>query len=730
MNNTCSAARPSGETSGHQWHWMLGSVAMMLLVSPGSRAHALNLYRLGGEDGNRWEAALSDRPGTYAIVDSAGRVVGRGNVGTPTTHATWVETLAVSVDSIGGNWLRPFRVPDTLNLAQDGVRTRVPRGLYDNVVTSDGCSEQSSSIQRVQPMFDGDPNTAAFFTASGSEDPEITYGFFVQNAIVDMGIDYPVNRIRFFPRLGRDNAKLDELLEKMDPPRLKREDLAEEDFSRNTLPWFEVSGANSSRSFAPYCFWRSVQNPWFVSQRFGRARTDPLLTVLRRDTENTDVVVDFSFPIQQLQWLAVRPVMPTENWEIAEFQIFGEGYVRRATYASAILDWGGNVALGKIRWQGERDENAKVVIQTRSGTDPEPNRYWLSTAVPGEFREIGLEEYERAPVFDRKITLDEAHWSFWSPPYAWETGQRDSTTAEELWLDGTPLLSPSPSRYFQLRIAFVSTPAAAARLRSLEIQFSEAAAEEAVAEVWPLDASRTESTPFTYSLRSTLTDANLGFDRLEIFTLVRVDTVRSVRVDAAEMVEHFPPEVLEDRIIVGFPKLQGSEDTYKLIEVEFDTKVVRYGTEFQGWIFASDANAVKQLVQPGDATVEFPGDALGVRTGELGEGLLARVEAVPNPFSPNGDGINDVLQFRFQLHEVTAPRALSLRIYDLSGRMIRQLDRRLVVHGLFGEDAGELAWDGLGDDGERAVPGVYLYRLCLDVDKGTEEHLGTIAVAF
>ena len=728
-NSGCMGSTARG-MSGRRGHWILGSAVLALLVFPGVRVHAFNLYRLGGEDGNPWQAALSDQPGAYVILDSAGGVEDRVSVGTPATYATWNETLAVFVDSVGGNWLRPFWVPDTLNLARDGVRDRVARGLYDNVATSDGCSEQSSSVFRVEPMFDGDPNTAAFFTASGSEDPQITYGFFVQNAIVDLGADYPVNRIRFFPRLGRNNPRLDELLGAMNPPRLEREELGEEDFSDNLLPWYEVSGANSARSFAAHCTWRTAQNPWFRSMRFGRAGIDPLLTTLRTDTENTDAVVDFRFTLQQFQWLAIRPIRPRENWEIAEFQVFGEGYVRRAIYTSTILDWGENVALGRIRWQGERDENARVIIQTRSGTDPEPNRYWLATAVPNEFREIMREEYERASLSERRITLDEEHWSFWSPPYEWNAGRRDSTVEEQLWLDGTPLLSPSPSRYFQLRIAFLSTPEESARVRSLDIQFSDLAADEVVAEIWPLDASRTESTRFTYSLRPSLTDANLGFDRLEIFTLVRVDAVRSVRVDEVEVIEQFPPEILDDRIVVGFPKLRGGGDTFKLIEVEFDTRVVRYGTEFQGWIFASDANAVKQLVQPGNATLEFPGDALGVRTGSLGAGLLARVEVVPSPFTPNGDGVNDVVQFRFQLHEVTAPRALSLRIYDLGGRIIRRFASERVVHGLFDEATQGLFWDGLDDGGDRVAPGVYLYRLSLDADRGDEERLGTIAVSY
>ena len=65
--------------------------------------------------------------------------------------------------------------------------------------------------------------------------------------------------------------------------------------------------------------------------------------------------------------------------------------------------------------------------------------------------------------------------------------------------------------------------------------------------------------------------------------------MRSVRVDAEEVIDLFPPQIEADRILLPLPRLQGSGDTFKLLEVVFDVRVVRYGTEFQGWVFASDS---------------------------------------------------------------------------------------------------------------------------------------------
>lgn len=70
-----------------------------------------------------------------------------------------------------------------------------------------------------------------------------------------------------------------------------------------------------------------------------------------------------------------------------------------------------------------------------------------------------------------------------------------------------------------------------------------------------------------------------------------------------------------------------------------------------------------------------------------------------NPFTPNGDGINDIVTFNFEQLGVADPQ---LRLYDVSGRMIITLQERTGF---------TFVWNGTDRFGNQALPGVYLYLL-------------------
>jgi flagellar hook assembly protein FlgD len=87
---------------------------------------------------------------------------------------------------------------------------------------------------------------------------------------------------------------------------------------------------------------------------------------------------------------------------------------------------------------------------------------------------------------------------------------------------------------------------------------------------------------------------------------------------------------------------------------------------------------------------------------------------VPSPFSPDGDGIDDVAFLRYTLD--AAVSLARVRIYDASGREVYEHEAELA-----GRD-GQLAWDGRSSSGERLRIGIYVVLFeALDADGGAVE---------
>lgn len=704
-------------------------LAVLALAAVDAPLDAASVYRLGG-DGNPWEAGVSFTPGSAIELRGDGTRA-LEPLYTWRSYATWAETLTAVVDSTGGPWLRPFFAPDTLNLAQDGVRDRVAHGDRGNLAMSGSCNEMAAFLYRVGRMFDGNPRTATYFNVGLGTPKELEEAaFLAQSTIVDLGADYPVERVRFFPRLGRDNPRLDELLDTMGRPRLHPEELGEEDFADHYLPWFELSGASSQVGLSWDCSGFGRPEEWFgqIPHYILNTRGDSRLEVLARELANQDPIVEVAFPARPLQYIALRPLDLLRDYEIAELQVFGRGHVPRAVYTSTVLDLGGPKALGELRWWGRQPARSRVLVRTRSGSDGEPLRYWLPGSVPGEWVETTREEYLRAPARERRATDDEVNWSAWSVPYLWDEALSEETDPRR-WPGGTPILSPGPAPYLQVQVLFLSEVDHGAALRNLDLRFSDPAARDLVAEIWPVEVEAGQRVTFTYSLRPDLVRNDPGFDRLEIFTLIRADSVRSVTVDRVELGAR-SARIRPDRIVVSLPRLRGERDTAKLVQVVFDARVVRYATEFRSRVYDVAGTLVRQLSRPGDADPSLPGNALSVRLSSLDAGPLARVRAVPAVLSPNGDGANEVVQFHFDLYDVIAERDLWVDLYTLGGDRVRRLGPIGVRHGAYGPTRPAPAWDGRDEDGRPVPPGSYLFRLSVDADRGQAVATGVVRVVY
>ena len=247
-----------------------------------------------------------------------------------------------------------------------------------------------------------------------------------------------------------------------------------------------------------------------------------------------------------------------------------------------------------------------------------------------------------------------------------------------------------------------------------------------------------------------------GFSSLEISTPVKVDAIDRIGIslpDGSRLEQDFsdsdlsalPVErgdfridlVEEDRFQISFPKVENSriaEEQMTTLDVVFQCVVLRTGTAFSSLALSETPGEVPQRVVGGNvfaltqesanaSLIRDPGN-LVVQVAKKGD-LLINVNAVPTVFTPNGDQINDSAQIHFDITDLISGANVGLRIYDLSGSMVREVYRGIEQSGRFTR-----TWDGTDGQGNTVPPGLYIFNIDLDTDGGTAEASGLIGVAY
>ena len=418
--------------------------------------------------------------------------------------------------------------------------------------------------------------------------------------------------------------------------------------------------------------------------------------------------------------------------ELAEFEVFGGGFVNQASYLSDIIELDDLASWGPISWSGRQDPNARIDIRTRTGADLQPDIFWEArpehqdsvkylqgggTLTAKDYKT----RYDRLPdVFKpveqrNRVSPDTENWSFWSSPY-------------DFGKPGADVVSPSSRQFIQLSADFTSTTEDGGKIDYIEFKASvPPAVRGIVGEIFPPETQIGEVTQFTYFIKPTIRAGDQGFDSVEIATpsgFTSVDSLRIEGVDQADFTWTSQPDGLGFE--VQLPRKLGPTDSGAVLEVVFKASVLRaVGTFFDGRVFDSTKpHEVRQQIEPGNAADEAESELLSVRT-SVGRSLLFAPRVFPRIFTPNGDAINEVLNISYTLLRVTAPVPVSVAIYDLSGALIKQV--------YAGDDPiGEYtrSWDGTDGSNRRVVPGIYLYRLAVDLHTETEISSGIISVVY
>jgi hypothetical protein len=484
--------------------------------------------------------------------------------------------------------------------------------------------------------------------------------------------------------------------------------------------------------------------------------------------------------------------LTTVGFEVAEMQVFGEGFVPTAVYHSDIFDMGSDLAVwGNLDWEEDSEGDpirSRAAISTRSGRDSTPVVFrrirsdgedvpWKAADTLPEgsaaqqlaaafdatsldvreaeiiYRDLSVEErdaisltqadYSSLRSAERGSVRDDLdNWSTWSPPYR---------------LAGVRIVSPSPRRYFQFNVDYSSEDLFSAKgLGSLSFDFtSPSLAEQIIAEIRPRQADLGQTTDFSLVIVPELRPSvDRGFNSIVVSTPVRVLSLGRVHMtlpDGTQLEEDFSGadlaalpvtgatfaivEVADDHFQIDLPLVEASRlgpGQTTILEVDFACVVLRTGTEFTVEAMLEGADEVPQRALAGNARILSQGgitvirdpSKLAVQVEKRG-GLLTNVGVSHRVITPNGDGANDVTSIRFDITDLTSGGDVDVRIYDLSGRLVRVVDTGRYASGRFARD-----WDGTDRQGNTVPPGIYLYTVGVNADAGDAARSGTIAVAY
>ena len=419
------------------------------------------------------------------------------------------------------------------------------------------------------------------------------------------------------------------------------------------------------------------------------------------------------FPLQEVRHVQLRALAllgtEQESGQLAELLAFGEGFVSEVVLTSPLITLPGSRMFSFLSWEGEAPNDTRIEVRTRSGDDLRQELiYYDVLGYPME-----PERWERARESNRgpvdTLDVPGPKWSSWSEVY------RRSPE---------PFRSPSPRRYAMAEVRLLTVnPLRRASIRGLRIGLTEPLVDQVWAEIHP-----TSGVPpgvdqeFTIYMLPRFRAGDPGFDRMGIrssssapmeLLSLRAGSEAQLRTAAArDLLPTASATPVEGGVDVRFPAPVASGRSIYAARIR--TQVYLSGTTFRIELSLSSRPGTLQIASEGDATDLARSQSLVVISDLEAGRLLAPLEVTPPVLTPNGDGVNDEAAISFQVFQVRGPPRLSLRIHDLSGRLVRDLTRTPPQ----ASGRHEFLWDGRDDAGALVAPGVYAARVEVGVHAG------------
>lgn len=395
--------------------------------------------------------------------------------------------------------------------------------------------------------------------------------------------------------------------------------------------------------------------------------------------------------------------------DIRQLLLYGFGFLPQVTLQTPAIELGDAPRiLSNISWEAQTPPGTQLQIRTRTGSRLTEDKHFFNK----QGVEIPEADYRKTLSFMRgdstvAFVPDEGDWSPWSQFYE---------------RSGAAITSPSPRRYIMIEAALLSDdPHQAAVLHNLHIGLKDPLAHQILGEVTPRRAQQSgQAEEFTLSLTippNAEGAAGLGFDQVlfEIPPSAEVELVDVMVGEAVYSASELELKTRSDSLWIHMPVVLQEAGTE--VVLRFSSAFYLASNAFLVSVGLGEEEAVVwQRVDPTDA-----GEGLTVLTPVAG-GLVGDMEVVANPFTPNGDDINDAVRFVFPVFKMPGQTSLILEVYALDGSLVHRRAQP-VAHAA---GVQEVSWDGRDRDGVLLPPGLYICRVGPEVDA---ESVGESTVA-
>ncbi len=389
-------------------------------------------------------------------------------------------------------------------------------------------------------------------------------------------------------------------------------------------------------------------------------------------------------------------------------------------------------------WQGLDKKHASKTDDDGDGFEDEDPIDLIDNDGDGKIDEDGR-KLRRAPKtsFDKVGSLAFVGWSEWSESYLPTNGVNESTITSpnprKFLQVRVNISSKNPfktARISNLRVD-LAPPLALELVGELALLSKDGAGRtltdlEALPEdyTFPRNINPLQPEEFSYFIRAAEPDpsdatVSNGFNEILVVTprAARLTGVRFGQVEVAETSSLLDPDQLQtmavassfdrvfmpdadgvlrsedglgltqiatgaDSIWVHFPfslNAETSAGAHSLIEVRFESQSFSEGIEFTSFVRASDMDeGLFQRVdtESKDATELVESSTTRISLQEMGGALIEDV-VLPSVFTPNGDGINDLLLVQFALLKIMEERPVGVAFFDLGGRMVGTGEREV-----------------------------------------------------